>query len=111
MFVHCGDLEIIDVTYDLFCPPMLERKVKTNLDWERLNLKPITLDKLKPMLRSGPVRVAVTTEPGLRFMTITRHPKLAGRKAKRIKRGWWETYEAGVGWVSISNNCHIWLHP
>jgi hypothetical protein len=83
----------------------------TNLDWDRLSLVPITLSELKPRLRSGSVRVALAAEPGLRFMTITRNPLLAGRRAKRTKRGYWEVYESGIGWVKIQNECHIWLHP
>lgn len=83
----------------------------TNLDWDRLSLVPITLAELKPRLRSGSVRIALAAEPGLRFMTITRNPLLAGRRAKRTKRGYWEVYESGIGWVKIQNECHIWLHP
>ena len=83
----------------------------TNLDWNRLSLKPITLAELKPILRSGSVRVALATPPGLRFMTITRHPLLAGRKAKRVQKGYFEVYESGVGWVKIQNECDIWLNP
>lgn len=83
----------------------------SNLDWDKLSLKPITLRELKPMLRSGSVRVALATDPGLRFMTITRHPRLAGRGARRTKRGFWEVFESGVGWVKIQNECHLWLNP
>ena len=83
----------------------------TNCDWERLSLKPITLAKLKPRLRSGTVRVVATVRPGLRFMSITRHPLIAGRKAKRVEQGFFEVYESGVGWVKISNECLIWLQP
>ncbi len=83
----------------------------SNLNWDALSLAPITLTQLKPRLRSGSVRLAVATEPGLRFMTITRHPQLAGRKAKRVQKGFWEVYESGVGWVKIQNDCHLWLHP
>ena len=83
----------------------------TNLNWDRLSLKPITLAELKPRLRSGSVRVALAAEPGLRFMTITRNPLLAGRRAKRTKRGFWEVYESGIGWVKIQNECNIWLNP
>ena len=83
----------------------------TNLDWDKLSLAPITLTQLKPMLRSGSVRVALAAAPGLRFMTITRNPLLAGRRAKRTKRGFWEVYESGIGWVKIQNECNIWLHP
>lgn len=109
MGVYCGVLEVILV--DLIPTWMTPQNHKTNLDWNRLSLEPITSDKLKPMLRSGLVRIALATEPGLRFITITRHPRLAGRKAKRVQKGWWEVYEAGVGWVQIENSCHIWLHP
>ena len=114
MDVYCGVSEVYVVTRYLFRLPFMRKNtpiLPTNLAWDRLSLEPITLDKLKPRLRSGSVRIALATGTGLRFMTVTRHPILAGRKAKRVKRGWWETYEAGIGWVTISNDCHIWLNP
>jgi hypothetical protein len=110
MYLDCGVLEVILVP-NLIPIWMTPQNVKTNLAWDRLSLEPITTTKLKPMLRSGLVRIALATEPGLRFITLTRHPRLAGRRAKRVQRGWWEAYEAGKGWVSIENSCHIWLHP
>ena len=115
MSLHCGVLEIYNVTDAfLFCieqNPYMRPIISTNLNWDRLSLEPITSAKLKPMLRSGLVRIALATEPGLRFITVTRHPHLAGRRAKRTKTGFWEVYEAGRGWVRIANDCHIWLHP
>ena len=115
MSIHCGVLEIYNVTDAfLFCieqNPYMRPLIATNLNWDRLSLEPITLPKLKPMLRSGLVRIALATKPGLRFITVTRHPRLAGRGAKRAKRGFFEVYEAGRGWVQIANDCHIWLHP
>lgn len=110
MSLYCGVLEVI-LVQDLTPIWMTPRNVKTNLDWSRLSLEPVTLAKLKSMLRSGLVRLALATEPGLRFMTLTRHPQLAGRRAKRVERGYFEAYEAGRGWVKIDNNCHIWLNP
>ena len=83
----------------------------TNLDFERLCLEPITSSELKTILRSGTVRLALATSSGLRFTTITRMSKIAGRKAKRTKQGCWEAYEAGVGWITIPNDAHFWLHP
>lgn len=83
----------------------------TNLNWDNLCLKPITLTGLKPMLRSGSVRLACATKLGLRFMTVTRHPQLAGRSAKRVKRGYWEVYASDEGWIQIPNDCRLWLAP
>ena len=109
-----GTLEVYNVTNEFLGFAFMKTNkpiLPTNLDWDRLSLEPITKEKLKPMLRSGTVRIAIATDPGLRFITITRHPCIAGRKARRIKKGYWEAYEAGVGWVRIQNDCHIWLHP
>ena len=114
MDVYCGVSEVYVVTRYLFKPPFMARNkptLPTNLEWDRLSLEPITLAELKPRLRYGSYRIALATEPGLRFMTITRHPILAGRKAKRVKKGFFEVYSAGEGWILINNNCHIWLNP
>ena len=90
--------------------PMIE-KLPHGLDWDRLSLKPVTTRKLKTILTYGPVRFACATSTGLVFMMGTRHPQIAGRRAKRVKTGFWECYQAGKGWVKISNECECWLHP
>ena len=86
-------------------------KLKSNLDWDRLCLKPIAERDLKRMLTSGLVRFAAATATGLSFMTGTRIRKIAGRQARRVKNGYWECYKADQGWVSLPKNSHYWLHP
>lgn len=83
----------------------------TNLDWERLCLKPIAERDLKRMLTSGLVRFAAVTDGALTFMTGTRIRKIAGRQARRVKNGYWECYKADQGWVSLPKGSHYWLHP
>jgi len=87
------------------------KTIPHNLIWDNLCLAPIPLAELKPMLIHGLVRVALATELGLRIATITRCKRVTGRQARRVKNGFWECYEAGVGFVKIENSCHIWLAP
>jgi hypothetical protein len=82
-----------------------------NLDWERLCLKPVTERDLKKMLASTVVRFAAATDTQLTFMTGTRIKKISGRKARRVKNGYWECYKADQGWMSIPKLSHYWLHP
>lgn len=82
-----------------------------NLDWERLCLKPVTERDLKKMLASTVVRFAAATDTQLTFMTGTRIKKISGRKARRVKNGYWECYKADQGWISIPKLSHYWLHP
>jgi hypothetical protein len=86
-------------------------KLKSNLDWDRLCLKPVTERDLKRMLTSGLVRFAAATATGLSFMTGTRIKKISGRNARRVKNGFWECYKADQGWVSLPKGSHYWLHP
>ena len=89
----------------------MKNNIPHNLDWERLNLKPVTERDLKRMLVSGLVRFATATDAGLTFMTGTRIRRLAGRQARRVKNGYWELYRADQGWISLPKNGHYWLHP
>jgi hypothetical protein len=90
---------------------MSKNNLPTNLDFERLCLKPVAERDLKRMLTSGLVRFAAATELGLTFMTGTRLKKISGRNARRVKNGFWELYRADAGWVSLPKNSHYWLHP
>jgi hypothetical protein len=87
------------------------KAIPTNLDFERLSLKPIAERDLKRMLTSGVVRFAAATDTQLTFMTGTRVKKIAGRQARRVRNGYWECYKAGQGWISIKKDSHYWLHP
>jgi hypothetical protein len=87
------------------------KNLKTNLDWDRLNLKPVAERDLQKMLASGLVRFATAMDTGLTFMTGTRVKRIAGRQARRTKTGYWELYQSGNGWISLKKDSPYWLHP
>jgi hypothetical protein len=90
---------------------MSKNNLPTNLDFERLCLKPVAERELQKMLASGSVRFATATDTGLTFMTGTRVKKIAGRTARRVKNGYWELYESGKGWIRLRKDSPYWLHP
>lgn len=89
----------------------MKNNIPHNLDWERLNLKPVTERELQKMLRSMVVRFAAATASEITFMTGTRIKKIAGRQARRVRNGHWELYRADQGWITLPKGSHYWLHP
>lgn len=87
------------------------KNLKTNLDWDRLNLKPVAERDLQKMLASGLVRFATAMDTELKFMTGTRIKRIAGRTARRTKTGYWELYAADQGWIRLRKGSLYWLHP
>jgi hypothetical protein len=90
---------------------MIPSLIATNVDWQRLCLQPITTDLLKTRIRTQALRVAFYTGEALHLAVLTRHPRVTGRKAKRVAQGYWEVYEMGKGWVQIDTRCECWLMP
>lgn len=87
------------------------KNLSTNLDWERLCLKPVAERDLQIMLASGSVRFATVTDGALAYMTGTRVKRIAGRTARRTKTGYWELYAADQGWIRLRKGSLYWLHP
>lgn len=87
------------------------KNLSTNLDWERLCLKPVAERDLQKMLASGLVRFATVTDGALAYMTGTRVKKIAGRQARRVKTGYWELYRADQGWIRLRKDSPYWLYP
>lgn len=101
-------LEVINVSHLFMGKRGL---IPSNVDWSRLCLEPVAVSKLKTMLRSKAIRVAFYTGSELRMTILTRHPNIGGRRARRVSKGYWESFEVGRGWVSIDNKCEVWLMP
>ncbi len=85
--------------------------VSTNVDWSRLCLQPCTVAQMKCLSRRAALRVAFYTGAALHLAVLTRHPRISGRKAKRVEGGYWEIYEVGKGWVRMDLKCQLWLMP